>query len=58
MTATANDIPGAQPYIMKKRGVFKMPLSRRQSTNLTADAIREIDFEFEGLKPYFKLAPK
>jgi hypothetical protein len=43
---------------MKKRGVFKMPLSRRQSTNLTADAIREIDFEFEGLKPYFKLAPK
>jgi 4-hydroxy-tetrahydrodipicolinate synthase len=55
MTATAQDIPGAQPYIMKKRGVFKMAFSRRQSTDLTPDAIREIDFEFEGLKPYFKL---
>jgi len=57
MSTTAQDIPGTRPYIMKKRGVFKMAFSRRENTNLTADAIREIDFEFEALKPYFKLAP-
>jgi dihydrodipicolinate synthase/N-acetylneuraminate lyase len=57
MVNAEQNIPGIRPYIMKKRGVFKTALSRRESPNLTADAIREIDFEFEGLKPYFKLDP-
>ena len=55
MVNAENNIPGVRPYIMKKRGVFKTALSRRQDTNLTADAIREIDFEFEGLEPFLRV---
>jgi 4-hydroxy-tetrahydrodipicolinate synthase len=58
MGSTAEAISGVTAYIMKKRGVFKTPLSRRDDTNLTADEIREIDFEFEGLQPYFKPGAK
>lgn len=43
---------GTLAYIMKKRGVFKAAFSRRDSTK-----IREIDFEFEALRPYLKLEP-
>jgi 4-hydroxy-tetrahydrodipicolinate synthase len=57
MVSTEQEIPGIRPYIMKKRGVFKTATSRRQNTDLTPEAIREIDFEFEGLKPYFKVGP-
>jgi len=57
MVGTEQEIPGIRPYIMKKRGVFKTPNSRRQSADLTEEATREIDFEFEGLKPYFKVGP-
>jgi len=47
-------VPGARPYIMKKRGVFKAAVSRRQPVDLTPEAIAEIDFHFEALKPYLK----
>ncbi len=57
MVSAAQEIPGVRPYVMKKRGVFKTTISRRENADLTADAIREIDFEFEGLKPYFKVDP-
>jgi dihydrodipicolinate synthase/N-acetylneuraminate lyase len=57
MVNAEQNIPGIRPYIMKKRGVFKMAFSRRQGPNLTADAKREIDFEFEGLKPFIKIGP-
>ncbi|HZT32538.1 MAG TPA: dihydrodipicolinate synthase family protein [Bryobacteraceae bacterium] len=52
---TAEHIAGTRPYIMKKRGVFKHAFSRRESTELTPAAVREIDFEFEGLRPYLKV---
>ncbi len=57
MVNAEQNIPGIRPYIMNKRGVFKTACSRRENPKLTADAIREIDFEFEGLKPYFKVEP-
>ena len=56
MVNAEQNIPGIRPYIMKKRGVFKTALSRRQDTDLTADAIREIDFELEALKPNLKVS--
>ncbi len=37
---------------MKKRDVFKNALARRENTNLTLEAIREVELEFEGLRPY------
>ena len=55
MVNAEQNIPGIRPYILKKRGVFKTSLSRRENPRLTTDAIREIDFEFEGLKPYFQV---
>lgn len=58
---------GVQLYLWKKRGVFKTLVSRQygpKSTipaspklselKLTADAIAEIEYCFEGLKPYLK----
>src|SRR4051794_13170006 len=49
-------IPGTRQYIMKRRGVFKSTVSRRQKKNLSAHAIDEIVFCFEGLKPYLKVS--
>lgn len=57
MTNVAADISGVTAYIMKKRGVFKNALSRRQNTSMTPYQIQEIDFEFEGLRPYLKVQP-
>jgi dihydrodipicolinate synthase/N-acetylneuraminate lyase len=48
-------IPGTRPYIMRRRGVFKGTVSRRENINLTAKAVEEIEFCFEGLKPYLKV---
>jgi 4-hydroxy-tetrahydrodipicolinate synthase len=46
-------IPGADLYIMKKRGVFKTTVTRaRAAYAFTPDDIREIEFRFSGLKPY------
>jgi 1-pyrroline-4-hydroxy-2-carboxylate deaminase len=55
MVYTAEHIAGTRPYIMKKRGVFKHAYSRREKTEMTPVALREIDFEFEGLRPYLKV---
>ena len=44
-------IPGTRQYIMKRRGVFKTTVSRRQNVTLIAKATEEIEFCFEGLKP-------
>ena len=48
-------IPGTRQYIMKKRGVFKTIASRRQKFKLSAKAVEEIEFCFEGLKPFLKV---
>ena len=54
MTNTAQQIPGTRQYLMKKRGVFKTTMSRREKFTLTPEAIKEIDFNFESLRPYLK----
>ena len=46
--------PGTRQYIMKKRGVFKTTVSRQKEGQLSPQAIAEIDFNFEGLKPFLK----
>ena len=46
--------PGTRQYIMKKRGVFKTTLSRQKEGQLSAVAMAEIDYNFEGLKPFLK----
>jgi dihydrodipicolinate synthase/N-acetylneuraminate lyase len=55
MVYTAEHIAGTRPYIMKKRGVFKHAGSRREKSEMTPAALREIDFEFEGLRRYLKV---
>jgi hypothetical protein len=45
---------GMRPYIMKKRGVFKTVMSRQNQSRLAPEAMAEIDFNFEGLRPYLK----
>ncbi len=46
-------IPGADLYIMKKRGVFKTTATRsRTQYNFSSEEIKEIEFRFAGLKPY------
>lgn len=47
-------IPGVRPYILKKRGVFKTTVTRRGNHKLTPEAIAEIEYNFEALKPYLK----
>ncbi len=48
-------IPGTRQYIMKRRGVFKSTVSRRQNVKPSAKAVEEIEFCFESLKPYLKV---
>ncbi|MCZ2149964.1 MAG: dihydrodipicolinate synthase family protein [Bryobacterales bacterium] len=48
-------IPGTRQYIMKRRGVFKTTFSRRQNITLSAKAVEEIEFCFDGLRPYLKV---
>jgi len=52
---TDQQIPGTRPYIMKKRGVFKTTVSRQRPVELSREAIAEIDFNFDALKPYLKV---
>lgn len=47
-------IPGVRQYAMKRRGVFKTTVSRRQQVKLSTQAIDEIEYCLEALKPYFK----
>jgi len=54
MLNTEQQIPGTRRYIMKKRGVFKTLVSRRDKSILAPAAVQQIEFQFEGLKPYLK----
>jgi 4-hydroxy-tetrahydrodipicolinate synthase len=47
-------IPGVRPYILKKRGVFKTTVTRQGDHKLTPEAIAEIDYNFDALKPYLR----
>jgi dihydrodipicolinate synthase/N-acetylneuraminate lyase len=47
-------IPGTRLYILKKRGIFKTPVSRQREYKLTPDQIAEIEFRFDALKPFLK----
>ena len=51
---TEQQVPGTRRYIMKKRGVFKTMVSRRDKSTVTPEGAREIDFQFEALRPYLK----
>ncbi len=51
---TDQQIPGTRPYIMKKRGVFKTTVSRQKPVELSREAIAEIEFNFDALKPYLR----
>jgi dihydrodipicolinate synthase/N-acetylneuraminate lyase len=48
------EIPGTRQYIMNKRGVFKTTVSRQLDVKLSPEAIQEIDFSYEAVKPYLK----
>ena len=54
MVNLEQQIPGTRPYVMKKRGVFKTMVSRQRETRLTPEAIAEIDFNFDALRPYLR----
>ncbi len=47
-------IPGARQYMMKRRGVFKTTASRQFDVKLPPEAIQEIEFNFEALRPYLR----
>ena len=49
-----HEIPGVRAYILKKRGLFKTTVSREADYQLGPQAIAEIDYNFEALKPYLK----
>ena len=48
------DIPGTRLYMLKKRGIFKTAVSRQHEYKLTPEEIAEIEYRFEGLKPYLQ----
>ena len=48
-------IPGARQYMMKRRGVFKTTASRQLDMTLSREAIQEIEFNFEALRPYLRV---
>lgn len=52
---TDSQIPGTFQYLMKRRGVFKTMVSRHQAIKLSAEAIEEIEFNFEMVKPYLRV---
>jgi len=53
MRNLSDQIPGADLYVMKKRGIFKTTATRnRTQYAFTPDEIAEIDYRFAGLSPY------
>lgn len=57
MRNVAQQIPGADLYVMKKRGVFKTTAARREGgkvaeAKLSPEAVAEIDFRFAAIEPY------
>jgi len=63
MRNVAQQIPGADLYLLKKRGVFKTLATRTggaaawkaKTFELAADEIAEVDYRFAALKPYLKV---
>ena len=62
MRNVSQQIPGADLYLLKKRGIFKTTVSRTggaaawkvKTIELSADDIAEIDYRFAALAPYVK----
>jgi 4-hydroxy-tetrahydrodipicolinate synthase len=62
MRNVSQQIPGAELYLLKKRGIFKTTASRTggaaawkvRTIELSADEIAEIDYRFAALAPYLK----
>jgi len=62
VTNVMRHVPNVTPYLMRKRGVFKTTVTRREGTGgvvhedppLDADQIAEIDWNFEALRPYLR----
>jgi 1-pyrroline-4-hydroxy-2-carboxylate deaminase len=56
MRNLGQQIPGADLYIMKKRGVFKTTVTRgARRGELAPDAVAEIEYRFAALKPYLAI---
>ncbi len=55
MSACEAYIPGTREYVLKKRGVFKTMRSRRRQYQFSPESIAEIEYFYEGLKPYLKV---
>jgi hypothetical protein len=55
MVNAAQQIPGARAWVMKRRGVFKTGVSRRDKAIVTSEAERELEFNREALQPHLKL---
>jgi hypothetical protein len=63
MRNAAQQIPGTDLYLFKKRGIFKTTASRTGGAaawtvvnhELEPDAIAEIDYRFATLAPYLKV---
>ena len=47
-------IPGVRNYVFQKRGIFKTAVSRRGEYAWTDVQKAEIDWNLEGLRPYFR----
>lgn len=56
MRNLSQQVPGADLYVMRKRGIFKTTVTRRSQgivkTELAPDAIAEIEFRYAALRPY------
>lgn len=57
MRNLSQQVPGADLYVMKKRGIFKTTVTRREGGRVTElafspEAVAEIDFRFAALRPY------
>jgi dihydrodipicolinate synthase/N-acetylneuraminate lyase len=62
MRNVSQQIPGADLYLLKKRGIFKTTASRTggaaawkvKANDLSADEIAEVDYRFAALEPYLR----
>jgi len=52
LTNLESYIPGLRPYLMQRRGIFKTAVTRRGTYNYDTNALAEIDYNLEPLKPY------
>ena len=57
MRNLSQQVPGSDLYIMKKRGVFKTTVTRREGGRImqagfTPEAIAEIEYRYAALRPY------